>query len=165
MATYDVYLIRHGLAAEPGTYADDQRPLTEDGRKKTRLVAKRLLDLGLRFEPILTSPLVRAHQTAEILVQAGLGDRLETVEFLAPAGAIADWLDWLLSWKPSGNATLAMVGHEPDLSRWAETLIWGEPCGALVLKKAGIIGLTLTASGSPIGNSSLFWLTPPRLFC
>ena len=62
-----LYLIRHGIAEEHGTYEDDtQRPLTDEGRKKTKQVAKRLYDLGLRFDLLQTSPLVRAQQTADV---------------------------------------------------------------------------------------------------
>jgi phosphohistidine phosphatase len=53
------------------------------------------------------------------------------------------------------------VGHEPNLSLWAETLLWGKTNGVLTLKKAGVLGLTLPEQ-TPIGNSTLFWLTPPR---
>lgn len=162
--TIDLYLIRHGLAGEHGSYAnDDERPLTEEGNKKTRLVAKRLRDLGLHFDLILTSPLVRARQTAEILQEVGLGQSLATIAALAPGGELSEWLAWLASAPLSEQPRLALVGHEPGLSAWAETLVWGRAKGCLILKKAGAIGLTLPKTGSPIGNSTLFWLTPPRL--
>lgn len=161
--TIDLYIIRHGLAGEHGSYANDaERPLTEEGKKKTRQVAKRLRDLNLKFDAVLTSPLVRARQTAEILVEAGLSSQLEEASYLAPGGDIDAWLDWLQGWKHPEDACLSLVGHEPDLSEWAETLLWGHTKGKLVLKKAGIIGLTLPDDGSPIGNSELFWLTPPK---
>jgi phosphohistidine phosphatase len=160
----EVYLIRHGIAAERGTYVnDDERPLTEEGEKKTRQVAKRLRTLGLKLDPILTSPLVRARQTAEILLNVGFGPTLQVVSFLSPNGDIEDWLDWLANWQRSPNSALTLVGHEPDLSSWAEILVWGSVQGAFTLKKGGVIGLQLPESGKPIGNSSLFWLTPPRL--
>ncbi|HEY9616831.1 MAG TPA: phosphohistidine phosphatase SixA [Microcoleaceae cyanobacterium] len=162
--TIDLYLIRHGLAGEHGSYAnDDERPLTEEGKQKTRQVAKRLRDLGVHFDLIVTSPLVRARQTAEILQDVGLSQQVEISGTLAPGGELSEWLQWLASTTLSDRPCLALVGHEPGLSRWAETLIWGSAKGALVLKKAGAIGLTLPKTGSPIGNSSLFWLTPPRL--
>ncbi|EKQ67495.1 phosphohistidine phosphatase, SixA [Leptolyngbyaceae cyanobacterium JSC-12] len=159
----ELYLIRHGLAGEFGSYPNDhERPLTEEGKKKTRQVAKRLLDLGLQFDLILTSPLVRARQTAEILMDVGLTDQLENADFLAD-GDIDSWLTWLQSWKPGKHGHLALVGHEPSLSQWAEQLIWGDSKGAIQFKKAGVLGLELPAYGSPIGASTLFWLTPPRL--
>ncbi len=164
MSTFNLYLIRHSLAGQHGDYENDrERPLTEEGKRKTHQVAKRLSELDLKFDLILTSPLVRAKQTAEILQDAGLSKYLEVATYLAPGGNIQTWIDWLEGWKAS-EKSLALVGHEPDLSTWAETLIWGNAEGKLRLKKAGAIGLTLPLAGSPIAHSQLFWLTPPRLF-
>jgi phosphohistidine phosphatase len=158
----DLYLIRHGLASQRGDYAnDDERPLTDEGKQKTRQVAKRLHELGLRFDLILTSPLVRATQTAEILQSSKLSKKLEITDCLAPGGNIHDWLSWLDTWK-APDKTLCLVGHEPDLSAWAEQLIWGDVRGKLILKKAGAIGLLLPNTDKPIGSSQLFWLSPPR---
>ena len=163
MTTFDVYLIRHGLAGEHGSYdPDEERPLTAEGEKKTRHVAKQLRQLDLKFDRVLTSPLVRAQQTAEILVEMGLSKHLESADFLAPRGNIHDWVAWLQIWERSPQSSLALVGHEPCLSQWAETLIWGQFKGAITLKKAGIMGLSLPLGGSPIAHSSLFWLAPPR---
>ncbi|XGV94621.1 MAG: phosphohistidine phosphatase SixA [Leptolyngbya sp. BL-A-14] len=159
----ELYLIRHGLAGEHGSYAnDDERPLTDEGKQKTRQVAKQLHALKLRFDLILTSPLVRARQTADLLLEAKLAHNLQESSDLAPGGDLTTWLIWLQTWRSPQNTTLALVGHEPALSTWAETLLWGEAKGVLVLKKAGVVGLTLPDQQSPIGNSSLFWLTPPR---
>lgn len=164
MSTFNLYLIRHGIAGQHGDYATDrERPLTEEGKHKTRQVADRLSSLDLKFDLILTSPLVRAKQTADILQEVGLSKRLEEAAYLAPGGDLQAWLNWLEDWKESAKS-LALVGHEPDLSAWAETLIWGSAQSKLILKKAGAIGLTLPLSGSPIAHSQLFWLTPPRFF-
>jgi phosphohistidine phosphatase len=158
----ELYLIRHGLAGQHGDYENDRdRPLTEEGKQKTRQVARRLHDLKLRFDLILTSPLVRADQTAEILYTEGLSKKYLVADYLAPEGAIEAWLDWLEIWR-SPDKVLALVGHEPNLSAWAECLIFGQSSGALILKKAGAIALQLPDSGTPIGKSQLFWLTPPR---
>jgi phosphohistidine phosphatase len=164
MADLELYLIRHGLAGEAGSYEnDDERPLTDEGKKRTRQVAKRLQELGISFDLMLTSPLVRAKQTADILMDVGLAAKLQSVNFLAHGGTIDEWLTWLSSWRPAdASASLALVGHEPDLSAWAELLIWGETSDSIVLKKAGVIGLLVPLEGSPIGKSSLFWLTPPK---
>jgi phosphohistidine phosphatase len=163
-----LYLIRHGIAAERGTYAnDDERPLTEEGIRKTKQVAKRLYELDIRFDLILTSPLVRARQTAEILQTIGLAKRLEESAHLAPGGSLEAWLEWLEQWRSNGGSNngtqLAIVGHEPDLGEWAERLVWGEARQNLVVKKAGVIGIYLPDAGKIIGNSELFWFTPPRL--
>ncbi|MBW4537546.1 MAG: phosphohistidine phosphatase SixA [Myxacorys chilensis ATA2-1-KO14] len=158
----DLYLIRHGLAGQHGDYANDaERPLTDEGKCKTRQVAKQLHQLGLKFDLILTSPLTRAKQTAEILQAEGLSKQLEIADSLAPGGELQQWLDWLVTWR-APNKVLALVGHEPNLSNWAETLVWGNAHGSLVLKKAGAIAVTIPDSGTPIATSRLFWLTPPR---
>ena len=162
MPSIDLYLIRHGLAGEHGSYTNDnERPLTDEGKQKTRQVAKRLHALTLRFDLILTSPLVRAHQTAELLVEAKLSQTLQVSPQLAPGGSLNEWLEWLQQERSPSVTTVAIVGHEPNLSAWAETLVWGAPKGVLSLKKAGVIGLTVPEQ-SPMGNSTLFWLTPPR---
>lgn len=160
----ELYLIRHGIATERGTETkDEERTLTDLGREKTRKVASRLQKLGLLFDLILTSPLVRSRQTAEILRDCGLSSQLEESTYLAPDGDIHTRLrDWLEQLKHDGDTQLALVGHQPDLGQWAEILVWGEVREALVLKKAGIIGLALPQTDSPVGRSQLFWLTPPK---
>ena len=174
----ELYLIRHGIAEERSPdLEDEKRELTAKGREKTQKVAKRLYDLGLRFELILTSPLTRAKQTAEILQTCGLSDRIEESSHLSPEGDFRLWLSWLEQKQMlTSDTQLALVGHEPDLGQWAEMLIWGQlkpesefaensvdsyPA-ALVLKKAGIIGVNLPKDGSPLGRSQLFWLAPPK---
>lgn len=160
----ELYLIRHGIATERGTETkDEERSLTELGREKTRKVASRLQKLGFRFDSILTSPLVRSRQTAEILREYGLSSQIEESAYIAPSGDIHTRLrDWLEQRQLPAGTKLALVGHQPDLGQWAEILVWGEAREALVLKKAGIIGLTLPETGSPVGRSQLFWLTPPK---
>ncbi|XHX77185.1 MAG: phosphohistidine phosphatase SixA [Stenomitos frigidus ULC029] len=162
MPLLDLYLIRDGLAGEHGTYAnDDERPLTDEGFQKTRQIAKRLHALSLQFDIILTSPLVRARQTADLLLEAKLAPAVEIASELAPDGSLQEWLAWLERLRSPETKALALVGHEPDLSTWAETLLWGKSDGRLKLRKAGVIGLALPEQ-TPIGNSTLFWLTPPH---
>ena len=161
----ELYLIRHGIAEEkqPDIKKDEERSLTKEGREKTEKVAQKIKKLGLQFEVILTSPLVRARQTAEILVAAGLSTIKEESTHLAPNGHISSWLKyWLEPKNYAANTQIALVGHEPDLSNWAEILLWGEVKNSLVLKKAGMIGIKLPEIGSPLGRSQMFWLTPPK---
>jgi phosphohistidine phosphatase len=164
----ELYLIRHGIAEEQREdIKDEERKLTKEGKQKTEKVAKRLAELDLKFDFILTSPLVRASQTAEILIKARLGDKLEESTHLAPGGDISAWIaDWLepntQSSKISPETKLALVGHEPDLGNWAELLMWGKTKGSIVLKKAGTIGIKLPEKATPLGNSQMFLLTPPK---
>jgi phosphohistidine phosphatase len=162
-----LYLIRHGIAEERGNYEDDtQRPLTDEGRKKTRQVAKRLYDLGLRFDLLQTSPLVRAQQTADVFTDLFATPVQQSLE-LAPEGNFETWLSWVTQWLSEhpqpAKASLGIIGHEPDLTSWVEMLIWGEVKGGLVLKKAGIIGLSLPETQPWANNGVLFLLIPPKL--
>lgn len=163
----ELYLIRHGIAALREDYAnDEERPLTDKGRQKTAQVAKQLYDRGLRFDLILTSPLIRAKQTAVILQKAGLASTVEELTALAPNGDIEAWASWLKQrWQTdTSNKTLALVGHQPDLGNWAETLVWGDAQEKLILKKAGVIGINMPDTNAPIGQSELFLLTSPKWF-
>ncbi|NJM73114.1 MAG: phosphohistidine phosphatase SixA [Scytonema sp. RU_4_4] len=160
----ELYFIRHGIAEQRRPdIKDEERSLTKEGRQKTQKVAERLKKLGLHFDLIATSPLIRARQTAEILISAGLSSQLEECSYLAPDGRIESWvLDWWSPRNDSPESQLALVGHEPDLSTWAEILLWGQAKATLVLKKAGMIGVKLPEKGSPLGRSQMFWLTPPK---
>jgi phosphohistidine phosphatase len=174
--SFEIYLVRHGLAGQFGDYEDDAvRPLTEEGQKKTRKVAQRLLDFGVTFDRIYTSPYQRALQTAQILQSVGLQSvglgstiepalepGLEIYDDLHPDGDQAVVLDRLANVRQLG-LRVAIVGHEPDLSQLAATLVFGQPCDNLTLKKAGIIGLTAPIEGQLVGACQLFWLAPPRL--
>lgn len=163
MVNKELYLIRHGIAADRKDWpTDEERPLTKEGDRKTNKIAHRLLELGLHFDLILTSPLTRAKATAEILQSVGLSSQIEQSAALAPEGDIQTWLEWYQQWQSSGGINLALVGHQPDLANWAEILLWGESRDALILKKAGIIGLILPQTGSPVSRSQMFWLTPPK---
>jgi phosphohistidine phosphatase len=164
MASVELYLIRHGLAGVSHTSRDDRsRPLTPAGMRRTRAVAKRLLEKGLRLDALLSSPLVRAQQTADILCAVGLAPKPEAFPLLAPGGNVDGFLRWLRLWQRKRKRTLGLVGHMPDLGAWAEVLLFGEARGRLVLKKAGVLGLALPPSGSPLGRCTLFLLVPPRL--
>jgi phosphohistidine phosphatase len=167
MQAFRFYLIRHGLAGQFGDYEDDAvRPLTDEGRVKTRKVAQRLKVMNLDFDRILTSPYARAQQTAEILQAVELGKTIETVDFLRPDGSFAQLHDWLM--QTDRKQTLAIVGHEPNLSAAAEQLIFGQNLPGphsqrLVLKKAGVIALNAPMEGDLRGQCELLWLVSPKV--
>jgi phosphohistidine phosphatase len=175
---HKIYLIRHGLAGQFGDYEDDSiRPLSTDGRAKTRKVAKQLSGLGVQFDRVLSSPYVRAYQTAEILQAAKLCDSIETADFLKPGSIESEesfgaLLNWLMQWRDKIAAektptdqeeTIAIVGHEPDLSSIAEQLMFGQTLQRLVLKKAGVIALNAPSEGDFKGNCQLLWLVSPKI--
>lgn len=158
-----LYIIRHGLAGQFGDYADDaQRPLTAAGVAKTTQVALKLKGLGIEFDRLLTSPYRRAYQTAEILLQTDLVEELITCDALQPEGDFAAVLSAITA-SLELVKTVAIVGHEPDLSQLAERLIWGDVGDRLQLKKAGVICLEIPTNGIPIGHCRLLWLISPKL--
>ena len=156
----EIYLIRHGIAAEAIEYAEDKdRPLIERGRTKTEKVAERLVQLEIKFDLLLTSPFLRAKQTADILKKAGLANKITELEHLSPEGNLSDWLQEL----PETRETIALVGHQPNLGNWAEQLVWGTVGEKLMLKKAGIIGVQIPSlSEEPSGKGELFLLVSPK---
>lgn len=160
----EIYLIRHGIATERTDLENDAaRPLTDIGCQKTLKVAQRLRQLGVQFDLILTSPFVRARQTAKILQQADLSTKILEFPPLAPAGNLQDWVNW---WSNSrynkSESRLALVGHQPDLGNWTEMLVWGTSQGKLAIKKAGVVGVLLPETTTPIGKSQLFLLISPK---
>jgi phosphohistidine phosphatase len=166
----ELLLLRHGIAADADEalgldplLADGARPLTPAGRRRTAAVLQRLLTLDLRCSQLFTSPLVRARQTAELAVQAGLAQRLSEAAPLAPGGDAAGWLRQLGTARSrdvqqSDPQRWALVGHEPDLSHLAAGLIGADP-GSLQLKKAGVALLAWTPEH---GQARLLLLVPPR---
>jgi phosphohistidine phosphatase len=162
----DIYFIRHGIAADPSEYEYDRdRPLTDKGREKTERVAEKIGQIGVKFDLILTSPLVRAKQTAQILLELGLTNLVEEFVPLSPGGNLQEFLQtWSESDYGKTEGAIALVGHQPDLTDWAEQLIWGEIGEKLILKKAGIIGLSVPPVASPLGQCQLFLLTSPKWF-
>jgi phosphohistidine phosphatase len=164
MTTFQLYFIRHGLAGQLGDYDDDrQRPLTNAGRVKTQQVVDGLKRLDVKCDRIFTSPYLRAQQTAEILVQRGLGDQVEPVSALEPDGSFDALLAALMALDRTQDLSVAIVGHEPNLSQAAEQLVWGSVRSRLVLKKAGVIFLEGPTSGDIVGECMLRWLVAPKV--
>jgi phosphohistidine phosphatase len=164
-----LYLIRHGIAVDadplaPDPIAEDElRSLTKVGRKKIEQVADRLVNLDLKFDLIMSSPLLRTRQTAEILIDKQISDNLEISDDLKPIGNLPSWLmEWHGRSSQKPISTIALVGHEPNLSEWAELLIFGKVCHKLILKKGGIIGLKFSEDKIAIGTAQLYCLMPPK---
>lgn len=157
-----IYLMRHGIATDRDLATDDrERELTPEGRTKTRAVAEKLKDLGLECDLILTSPLVRARQTAQILSDCFHATPLLVVDWLAPEGNFNDWETWLN--QPEVPNAVFFVGHEPDLSMGAELMVWGQVSGNILLKKAGVVGLVRHPDRPVRGSCTLFLLVPPKI--
>ena len=164
-------LLRHGIAEDRSEdRPDGLRALTPAGHRRTTAVLERAVALGLAADRLVSSPLVRARQTAEIALRAGLAPCLELATALEPGAdplpLLARWLasnptavaPQSLGLHPPGAAPapkadpstpaadrplrLALVGHEPDLGELAARLL-GAPPGSIALRKAGLAVLVL----------------------
>lgn len=158
----EVIVFRHGIALERDEAADmglsdEERPLTDKGRRRTRAAAaglRAVLD-GDRVDSVVTSDLLRARQTAEILVDYVESPPAVESDALRP-GAGAEALDaWLHG--QGARDRLVLVGHEPDLSDWVSWGLTRKRERILAFKKAGscLIEFPGHAEG---GTGTLRWL-------
>lgn len=158
-----LYILRHGEAADrddPCYENDVDRPLVRKGVRRTRALARVLRRLDVTFDVILSSPLVRARETAEIVEQElRLESRLELTEHLAPTGDVDKLVSWINQLRPK-PANVLLVGHEPDASRLISLLCTGGPDLALTLKKGGLCRMEIESLS--VGRcASLEWLLAP----
>ena len=157
---FELYLVRHAVAEERGdAWPDDRkRPLTAAGISRFRKAARGLATFGMSVDVILTSPLARARQTADILASA-LGARVVTSEALAPGGSHQAILGDLEKHSKQA-ARIALVSHEPDIGQLAARL-----CGLrhpLEFKKGGVCRIDVDAI-PPAGSGILRWFAPQRM--
>lgn len=152
-----LFFLRHGLADRSAWSGDDdKRPLTPHGKERMAAEAEMIAKLNLGLDAIITSPLTRAAQTAEIVAERlGLLDRMIVDDRVSPGFGRAD-LNSLLSEQDNADA-LMFVGHEPDFSLTIEGLIGG---GSIVCKKGSLARVDLTDAG--VLSGELVWLIPPK---
>jgi phosphohistidine phosphatase len=159
----DLYLVRHAIAEQRDArrWPDDaQRPLTREGAERFHGVARGLRALGVRVDAVLSSSYARARSTAHILEAEA--------RWPAPVG----WTELHPQVDPRAcvdsiferpEHTLALVGHQPQLSRVASLLVAGEPeAFRLELRKGGVVFLRATDGLAP-GTGVLRWSASPKM--
>jgi phosphohistidine phosphatase len=159
-----LYILRHGNAGDPEQWTGDdrKRPLIEEGRKEMRAIAKGLDWLDLKLDALVTSPLVRAQETADFVHQALHPSHYDTSQLLAP-GCDLQALTSLLALYPQSRE-LMIVGHEPDLGDIIGALIGVGLPATIQLKKAACCCIKLeTGAGGLGGKGTLIWHLPPRV--
>jgi phosphohistidine phosphatase len=160
----ELYVIRHGIAEnrDPARWPDDRdRPLTPDGEERMRKEAGGLRKLVAEPPMLLSSPLVRAWRTAEILhEEIGWPDPKELDE-LEPDCEPAETVSALRS--ISGVGSLALVGHEPLLSELTSLLLAGNDDVDIELKKGGAVCLFQPGGAIQPGGATLRWLLTPKV--
>jgi len=148
-----LYFLRHGEADWPGWDGpDDERPLTKKGKKEIKKLAKLFVRLDVDLDEIMTSPLPRAAQTAEVVARrysltAHEDDRLK------PGFGPAD-LEKIL--KDRYDLALMIAGHEPDFTNVISSITGAD----LKLSKGGVALVDLDPSSM---KGKLLWLFPPKL--
>jgi phosphohistidine phosphatase len=161
VATLELYLIRHGVAAERGEdYPDDsKRPLTNAGISRLRKEAKALDGLGVALDHIITSPLVRTRQTADIFAESlKAKPSVSSSDALAPAGTSTAVIQELAKHMRKGR--IALVGHEPNIGELAGRLIGARM--PLEFKKGAICRIDFEVF-PPKGIGQLRWFVTPRM--
>jgi phosphohistidine phosphatase len=157
-----LYIVRHAWAGEHGdpSYPDDRlRPLTSEGKKRFRRVARVLADRGVLPKVIGTSPLVRCKQTAQVLAENLKGHpKVVELDALAPGsnlGALAVWTN------EQQVESVAWVGHAPDVGKLTAGLI-GEKPSAIHFTKGACAAIEFRDDVAP-GRGTLLWLVTAKL--
>jgi phosphohistidine phosphatase len=162
MPQRSLFLVRHAIAAERGEkWPDDsKRPLTHQGEARMRATAEGLAAMGVSVDVVITSPLVRAEQTADILVKRlGAEAKRLTAPALAPGGsptAVAEAVGALAK-----GRHLALVGHEPGLGEFAAWLIGARQ--PLPFKKGGVCRIDVADWPATAKSGTLIWFATPKM--
>jgi phosphohistidine phosphatase len=151
-----LYLLRHADAGDPMVWAGDDadRPLSAKGKRQARRLGSMLAELGWKPDVILTSPKVRAAQTARIVGKA-VDVRATDEGRLAASFDISD-IGRMLAAHPDARRVV-LVGHDPDFSSAASTLTGA----AIELRKGAIARIDLADTTPRPGAGALRWLVPP----
>lgn len=153
------YFLRHGLALDREDWQDDdsKRPLTPEGVEKMKRQAKTISALKLGLDVIVTSPLVRAQQTAEIVAKAlKMRDRLIENPVLGLDFDL-EHLSTILEGH-AGAKAIMFVGHDPSLSTTIGQLIGG---AGVEMRKGSLACVDMLAGATPKGQ--LIFLLPPKV--
>jgi len=159
----DLYLLRHAIAVDAEHFdgEDSERPLTPEGQKKMRRIAKGMQALQLSFEVILSSPYRRAQETAGIVAaRFNMRRHLRLTDLLTPSGNRPALIQEIAKLAERAESIM-LVGHEPYLSTLAAKLVFGRPAAGLIFKKGGLCKLVIDRIR--FGRcAELEWLLTPR---
>ena len=159
-------LLRHGIAVEPGNpgYDEDSaRPLTAKGERRMRRIAEGMLPLGLAYDLILSSPYLRARQTADIVAQIlKTPEGVHLADVLTPEGNPRRLIEAIHT-DHRERQDILLVGHEPYLSRLISVLLTGNPNLPVIMKRGGLCTLDVEALRFGRCASLVYLLTPRQL--
>lgn len=161
----EIYIIRHGDAidrSDPQVTGDAMRWLTETGRDEVMVSARLLAKLSVAPDLVLTSPMVRARQTAEIVTDlVGPAGGPEVCDHLVYGGSLAGVLEDIL--RHDRHRRVVLAGHMPSVGALVGYVAWGMPEAGIPFR-TGEVGRVDLPDGSPrAGFGDLRWLIPPKV--
>ena len=160
----NIHLLRHGIAAplgEENHFNDARRALTTEGLAKMREVSLGLKRLGVTFDLVASSPLVRAKQTAEVVVEVlKIKEPIQEWDELALDGSIDELMHQLQ--KHQKRTSPLLVGHQPFMGLVASFLIFGSDKISLDFKKGGICCIRVN-DVPPQFAGELVWMLTPKI--
>lgn len=162
----ELFILRHGEAGKrlSSAIGDRSRPLTSTGKAEVLEEARALKSIGIKFNVIVTSPLKRAYETANIVANIYKKKNILKVwNELAPEGSITDVYRKISQF--GAESLILMVGHEPQLTEITKGIIHKDKAVScnIVLKKAGLVRINISKS-NPSLKGELRWLLTPRIF-
>lgn len=156
-----IYLFRHGIALDIGSQgisSDEERKLSGKGKEKTKEIAQGLKNIKCRPKKIISSPLTRAKQTADIAADILTPKtKVEVIDELAPGHPLKKTVKWL---NGQEEGEIMLVGHNPDMEMLASLLVTGAETSDIRLKKASICRIVFCGKPEP-GTGRLEWLMQP----
>jgi phosphohistidine phosphatase len=161
----DVILVRHAEAGsrDPNSWPDDDlRPVTTEGRRKQATASRAMRRMGITFDFLVSSPLLRAQQTAQVLAEEyGWEEPPQLADQLGHACTPANVLKLLAKFPP--DATVCLIGHEPAFSTVAAALVSKSGDARIELKKSGVIGIGFEGAPALGKGVLLYHLKPGQL--
>ncbi|HQU17231.1 MAG: SixA phosphatase family protein [Gammaproteobacteria bacterium] len=154
-----VAVVRHAIAEDRDPGGDATRPLTPEGRAKMRRGAIGLARILRGPTRLVSSPLLRAVQTAELIAQAYGGVTLEQSSVLAPGTCGEDLLEWVST--HTAGTVMILVGHEPILGLWVSACLDRTDPPMFIFKKGAACLLEFPAMPA-FGTAVLRWAYTPR---
>jgi len=161
----EIILIRHAKAESRDANSwpdDDLRPLTAEGRAEQRAATRSMKKMGIKFDFLVTSPLLRAKETTDIVAKGyRWAEPPQVADELGHGYSVGAVVKLLGKFPPS--ATVALVGHEPDLSDLTGALVTKDGRLSIAVKKSGVVGIEFDGPAEEAKGTLLFHLKPGHL--
>ena len=163
----ELYFLRHAIAAEPGTVHvahDSERPLTAEGIEIMQKAADGMRRMGLNVDHVVSSPYLRASETAQIVVEKiAFKGKVVFSDALTPDAKFKDFFKLLKEFKP--NEKVLFVGHMPSVGEYVSTLVFGRGTPAMDYKKGGLCRVDVPEVLTTGVLGQLEWFLTPKQLC